>query len=1252
MFKLIPIFLILSIVCTKLVAAFTAEFRYFGKLHLKADYWNLNVTLPNSDIVASLNSSTGLCKTLPDAYNNLETIIKGLQLENGDEKYVTISRKNSYKIAQENCRKMGPTCDLATVNSRAELDKIKKSVKDTNLDTIFLGYHTENNYFISKTRSIRQKVDTKHFLSGKTIVVDFCPRPFLMWPGADFTSCFLPVQNATSESEFTYEEAKDFCKSVHNGKLWEPEWVEMDMKVNSFYGKHFKSNKYFIQGLYFGAETIADIKPCTKGTNPGTGLRALYNFEERCLEYVPSENAKGGALCYKNGKFQTTVNSKDFWSHTKNSFDNKPAGLHFNIKHNTFILQDMKFPHPSLCHCTENEFTDIIEETLKLSVLEQFSSDKKHIEKRCNDTIYSADHSKFIVNLSEASEKKRHKRSPIFGPPLAMGLLPMAKITQSIPLIENMFNKPPMRKSINFKPKYDETPKTDIFDYLFPFLKKRSIENENHSNLTIADHNSTEHVRVKRQFGLLKYIPQIARGAATATTHTSRVVNAAVRVAANTGRVIGKAGTKITSSKAWPYIRKAAQWGGAGFTIGSGSYILAKELGRPTTEQVVEEVLKISPELYFDRQSEYNSFGETFDLVQDVRLELQAVKEYYPQYNQDDIHIVENSKSRRRKRSILLNSHLKSYNEAFRVNAHLSSVSNQMSRLRINFDTALDDYEQLQHLHENFESQVMTDSFYEEYVFEMVRDAQSKLPHGYSFLTEDIQNLMQFAGVDVYKNSLGVTAVYALPIVKTHDSLEVYRSIPLPYMTGNGIPVLPVFEAPFLGVTHDFEKYALLTSADIVQCLHNEILICPTVNLFQATRPSCTYAHFMGNAKSTESCKYNALKTSVFRYTDENKLFYSVPKPMPVTTFCTTPGKFGLTRSVSTISGTGNITVNASCSISVDNKFFGINSAVNITAELLPKAEAQVSYGTLNVSMNKILNFVEPIKNLDPVKPLSDMIQKAKYKIVVATVAITVGMIALIILCCKCQWKRSFNCLYLLCCNRRSRYSETGSYNVSSLNDGQLAVSLTNNLGQCEVEVHENTTDTSSFEGTPRKRLRLFIPERPRSTGPALPSTTSTSGFSGPSLLTNRFFSQSVSVLGLNPAARNLVSKPGAPPGEAKMASTPVGLEEQNGDPLSTPDTEITQSSVPLSCDTCNATYEAGGTVLDPLPCTRSCNQCKLRAAYSSNESSDPLEILFRMDSAPSSDGREPHLSTLVDYPLEKPFQKQKPYLPPKPTPI
>ena len=395
--------MVIFLVSLNTTFALPSDFMFYKNVFINATTWKVNVTLDTLPLQQSKRNFENLCQSSEGKFDNFAENIDKVKLATTEERYIPVEKLASFLIQQKTCRAFGPTCDIAQIKDETEMNKVKEAIQHTQISTFFLGYETSENHFVSNFHDKRSRVEEGDYLSGQDISVNFCERPYILWPQDHSGSCIFLLKNST-QGPFSYSQAKISCENYFNGKLWNPS-AQLDSKIKAFYEKKYADTEYFVEGIFHKSGTNTDIKPCNNIPHSGTALRAKYNFGKHCLNYVDSKTATGGAFCYKNGHFKTTINSRDFWQYTRNSFDRKPGAVHYNVRTKSFSLEDRNFPHASVCKCSTDKHAVLLEQHYKKGMHSLNDASRNWVKDMCT-TIDSIDSdSPYNVVMTEGTEE-------------------------------------------------------------------------------------------------------------------------------------------------------------------------------------------------------------------------------------------------------------------------------------------------------------------------------------------------------------------------------------------------------------------------------------------------------------------------------------------------------------------------------------------------------------------------------------------------------------------------------------------------------------------------------------------------------------------------------------------------------------------------------------------------------------------------------------------------------------------------------
>ena len=225
--------------------------------------------------------------------------------------------------------------------------------------------------------------------------------------------------------------------------------------------------------------------------------------------------------------------------------------------------------------------------------------------------------------------------------------------------------------------------------------------------------------------------------------------------------------------------------------------------------------------------------------------------------------------------------------------------------------------------------------------------ANEKLPDGYSFMSDNILNILEAAEVFHNINDTHVTAIIKTPIINSDGSLYLFKATALPYQTGSNFSVKPHFEKSYIASGYNY--YALLDAEDLLACQYKNNYLCSNLNLYSNEAETCLFSHFISDEMmAAQVCHYYKLQNeSMFVLTKDHKLHFYVPKPEKAYIACATTSIRNAKSSV-ILQGTGEYQIPQGCSIYIDN-FVGVNPKMPTEVDL-PKEIAPVQ------TVNKLLN--------------------------------------------------------------------------------------------------------------------------------------------------------------------------------------------------------------------------------------------------------------------------------------------------------
>ena len=225
--------------------------------------------------------------------------------------------------------------------------------------------------------------------------------------------------------------------------------------------------------------------------------------------------------------------------------------------------------------------------------------------------------------------------------------------------------------------------------------------------------------------------------------------------------------------------------------------------------------------------------------------------------------------------------------------------------------------------------------------------ASQTLPDGYSFMSDNILNILEVAEVFHSINDTHLTAIIKTPIINSDGSLYLFKANPLPYQTSSNFSVKPHFEKNYIASGYNY--YSLLSADDLMACRFKNNYLCSNLNLYSNEAETCMFSHFIGDEMmAAKVCHYYKLQNeSMFVLTKDHTLHYYVPKAEKAYLACTSAA-IRHTKSSIILSGTGQYKIPEGCSINIDN-FVGVNPKMPTDIEL-PKEIAPVQH------INKLLN--------------------------------------------------------------------------------------------------------------------------------------------------------------------------------------------------------------------------------------------------------------------------------------------------------
>ena len=417
---------------------------------------------------------------------------------------------------------------------------------------------------------------------------------------------------------------------------------------------------------------------------------------------------------------------------------------------------------------------------------------------------------------------------------------------------------------------------------------------------------------------------------------------------------------------------------------------------------------------------------------------------------------------------------------ALHSSVYLSSISASLDNLMIQFDQVKTETQMHYKAYMDIISALVSKNFLDPRLAEALVDASDKLPPSYGFLSDNIFDLVNSATITHEVVDSKILVNLMIPVVDMDQILYLFKGNPLPYQSKQGLNILPKYEAPFIAVTRNLERYVLIHPKDLLACQYKDMYLCNSLMMYDEQAYTCMYSHFINDIKMASHCHFQRLQDeSIFELGQDHVLYYYVPK----TTYGYEKCKTDLvTNKITpiTLEGIGQYTVNPGCRIEIENEIVGVNPKLpnnTITRDLfeIPKVEAL-----------KLIDLPDDSSSADsihiPLPPISLITDNINWNTVVAVVAIALCFMVFLLLLVFCFYlncyKRIANSchnLWYLITRKKNLNNMRNSHidlDTNSLNQSMTSAEYEDNFRSISVRAIELQRQLDSIINNENLRLR------------------------------------------------------------------------------------------------------------------------------------------------------------------------------------
>ena len=277
----------------------------------------------------------------------------------------------------------------------------------------------------------------------------------------------------------------------------------------------------------------------------------------------------------------------------------------------------------------------------------------------------------------------------------------------------------------------------------------------------------------------------------------------------------------------------------------------------------------------------------------------------------------------RQKRQIHFNTHVETFNEVLQAKAAAFALVTKVRKVAQDFQDKFTEMQQKVNANMEVLMTIVSEQHNTLTMMDIVKRIEDTLPQNYSLPYGTYNQIFEHIQLKHKIFEHKVIFLVKLPIVNMQHKLKLFRATPLPYADPRGNPILPNFEASFLGVAPNCDKYAVIKSHDLMTCRKFGNFYCHDIELLEQSVNSCMWAHFQNNTNRADICKFqNLARDNYFAMDYEHKVHYSVNKNMQAVMACSNATQHSNTiYTAVTLSGIGEIKIGPHCEIEMEGYY-------------------------------------------------------------------------------------------------------------------------------------------------------------------------------------------------------------------------------------------------------------------------------------------------------------------------------------------
>ena len=273
----------------------------------------------------------------------------------------------------------------------------------------------------------------------------------------------------------------------------------------------------------------------------------------------------------------------------------------------------------------------------------------------------------------------------------------------------------------------------------------------------------------------------------------------------------------------------------------------------------------------------------------------------------------------------MLNTQLTHLNDALHATVQLGAVSARIDKFMIEFKYRSFYVSEQFKAYNSLIDIITSKVFNNPAITAAMLKASKSLPPSFGFLSDNVFEIMETASVTCEVEGTKAVVNLLLPIVHEQGVLCVWKGRPLPYETSDGTAVLPKYEASYIALSSDLDKYALVHLDDLNACRQQDYYMCTNLPMLTSSVRSCMYSHFKNDDIAARDCHFFKLgKKNVFELDSENFLHYYTKEPVKAIVKCWDDNKYDFQDS-QTLSGLGKMFVQPGCAVEVNHHYYAFN---------------------------------------------------------------------------------------------------------------------------------------------------------------------------------------------------------------------------------------------------------------------------------------------------------------------------------------